>query len=144
MGTNYYAVVGQQETICPHFDRPGHIEETRWHIGKSSFGWCFSLHVGSSEEPHIPRTLEAWKDVFARCIRIEDEYGREYTPAEIERVVTERRSPDALEGTERDPEWLRMNHAVPGPNGLARHYIDHYHCVGHGDGTYDLITGVFS
>lgn len=40
--------------------------------------------------------------------------------------------------------WYAENSAIPGPNGLARHRIDHRHCVGHGDGTYDLIKGDFS
>lgn len=143
MGTNYYAVVGTQETFCPRCERPGHVEEMRWHIGKSSFGWCFSLHVGSSEEPHIPRTLAAWQEVWAQSLRIEDEYEREVTPDEMLRIITERKSIDA-DPFGRDAEWFRANHAIQGPNGLARSYVDQFHCVGHGKGTYDLIVGVFS
>jgi hypothetical protein len=31
-----------------------------------------------------------------------------------------------------------------GPNGLIRHLIDGRFCVGHGEGTWDLINGEFS
>ena len=37
MGTNYDAI----EPRCPHCNREGR----RWHIGKSSGGWAFGVHV---------------------------------------------------------------------------------------------------
>ena len=39
--------------------------------------------------------------------------------------------------------WVQNHHAIPGPNGLLRHRIGE-HCIGHGDGTWDLIRGEFS
>ena len=37
-----------------------------------------------------------------------------------------------------------MNYAEPGPNGLVRAKINGVHCIGHGEGTWDYITGEFS
>jgi len=37
-----------------------------------------------------------------------------------------------------------MNQAEPGPDGLARHKVNDGHCIGHGEGTWDLIIGEFS
>lgn len=39
--------------------------------------------------------------------------------------------------------FLASNHAEPGPNGLLRHKIGPY-CLGHGEGTWDLMPGEFS
>ena len=130
MGTNYYVVEGETCPTC------GHGKDKRMHIGKSSHGWCFSLHVGSVEEPDVPRNLEEWRAKWTD-MRIEDEYGDVYTPEEMERVILER-------GTVRivDVGWFTDNYAIPGPNNLARHRIGDG-CVGHGDGTYDLIIGQF-
>ena len=45
----------------------------------------------------------------------------------------------------REYDWYRSNSAEPGPNDLARHSMKYdSHCIGHGDGTYNLIKGVFS
>ena len=58
---------------------------------------------------------------------------------------------DLFEGY--DPTELRRfmkdNSAVPGPGGLWRRAIDKedrpfQHCIGHGDGTWDLCVGDFS
>jgi hypothetical protein len=35
------------------------------------------------------------------------------------------------------------NYAVPGPNNLVRHTLEH-HCIKHGNGTWDCIIGEFS
>ncbi len=139
MGTNYYAVMDEREIVCPHCDRPGYREFTRWHIGKSSGGWCFTLHVGSPEEPHIPKNLEEWKKAWERAMHLEDEYGMPLPISAMLDVITKRRWSER----ERDPEWYRSNHAIPGPNNLVRHELGNG-CIGHGDGTYDLIVGRFS
>lgn len=147
MGTNYYAVIEEgKEVDCPHCGRPGHIETVRWHIGKSSHGWCFALHVGSRAEPHIPATLDEWRKVWASCIRIEDEYGRGVTTTEIEQIVTDRQGQGwPFFDAEKERQWYVENCAQPGPRGLARHvpWIDGG-CIGHGAETYDLIIGEFS
>jgi hypothetical protein len=132
MGTNYYLT----EEVCPHCNR-GNIP---LHIGKSSGGWCFSLHI-------IPEDgindLAAWEMRWSMPnARIEDEYGRTVSPSEMMEIITQRKFFGGARGW--DSESLRANSAIPGPNGLARHALLEGHCVAHGDGTYDHIVGEFS
>ena len=128
MGTNFY---WHPRDPCETCRRP--FESI--HIGKSSAGWCFLLHVTDDL-----RSLDDWKERW-KTGRIVDEYGVEYSPDEmIERIVDR----SNWSGTTFDRQWLRANHAVPGPYGLARCAIDGQLCVGHGDGTWDLIPGEFS
>lgn len=103
MGTNYYV-----ETVLG-----------RTHVGKSSAGWCFSLHVTENI-----RSLDEWISclLWAKNTggKIVDEYGKEHSLSEFLIVVIQR-SPDSL-----------------------RHDIDGRHCVGHGPGRWDLLEGEFS
>jgi hypothetical protein len=128
MSTNYYAVKGEWqsgeefETIKQHFSgRPAMI-----HIGKSSAGWCFSLHV--YPEMHV-RTLDDWKSLADKLIatgwRIEDEY-REVIPLENLWRVVERADYKA------------------GAELLRRHKPAENYCIGNGPGHYDYIIGDFS
>jgi len=125
MGTNYYLVPEK----CAHCGR----SDERIHIGKSSAGWCFSLRV-------IPQmglcTWENWKTYLADK-SIEDEYRKPVTLSNLRSIVEDR----SWNGPKRPDtsEWYKMNGAEPGPNGLARHLIDHEFCVGHGPGTWDMI-----
>jgi len=131
MGTNYYT---KDRPPCPEC---GH-EEVGEHIGKSSFGWVFLLRV---DMKHGPRSLEDWKAKFSLpgC-RIVDEYGKAVTFDEMLKVVTDRSAPGELSSS-----WYRENYAEPGPNGLARPSVGRDpHCVGHGEGTWSLVTGEFS
>lgn len=114
MGTNFYLKTPKGET-CAHCGRFDFAEEL--HIGKSSAGWCFSLHVMPEEGIN---TLEDWKQRFSTGV-IVDEYGETHTPDEILDRITKR------------------SH----PMGLARHQIG-AHCIGHGEGTWDYIPGEFS
>jgi hypothetical protein len=71
---------------------------------------------------------------------IRDEYGRIIDPSEFFTVVWDREgNPEKLV----DKQWLKNNHAIPGPFGLARHRLDD-RCIGHGDGPFDYIIGDFS
>lgn len=125
MGTNFYVECDP----CPHCGRSA----VRRHIGKSSGGWCFSLHV----DEQIP-SLDEWKREWSKSgVRIVDEYGEERSPASMLAIITER------SWNPRGTFDYQRNHAEPGPNGLARHKLG-YGCIGHGDGTYDLIVGDFS
>jgi hypothetical protein len=131
MGTNYY-LKSPPCQACGKSDDP-------LHIGKSSAGWCFSLHV-------IPDrglvSLEAWGREWTKLgLWIEDECGTKITDTEMLGIILNRRMNPHNQFS---PQWLADNYAMLGPNNLARSRIDGSHCVGHGDGTYDLIAGEFS
>ena len=134
MGTNYYAVPAVDR--CEHCGRSDPPE--RLHIGKSSVGWCFALHV--FDEPRI-RSLEDWDRFFDTFSgHIEDEYCNRYSWSEMRQIITERKR---TRGEEWSPRMMEQNNAVPGPNGLVRHRLDRY-CLGHGEGPWDLMPGHFS
>ncbi len=97
MGCNYYTI--KKCECCGH--------EERKHIGKSSAGWVFALHI---EPENGINSLEDWKKYW-KDKTIINEYGEEITPDEMLDNITNR------------------SH----PNGLSRLS----HCVRHGDGTYD-------
>lgn len=136
MGTNYYAT----RNVCAHCGRG----DEREHIGKSSAGWCFSLHV--DPERNIA-TLDDWKRAWQGAA-LTNEYGETLTEAEVLKVITERswRAPDPSKppcGYTSLEDMLRQNDAQLGPNGLLRHRLGRY-CIGHGEGTWDYIVGEFS
>ena len=141
MGTNYYATKGAKEP-CECCGRPW--EEERIHIGKSSGGWCFSLHVdpemGINDWPDWERELAsgAWKIV--------EEYGVELDLSELRKVVTERhhaKGEGGIRVTKEEADFHRANQSERGPRGLHRHRIGD-HCIKHGAGTWDCIRGEFS
>lgn len=135
MGTNFYAE-RDAKPACECCGRP-YIEDRR-HIGKSSFGWCFSLHVIPEDGIN---TLEDWvREWSMPGVHIVDEYGDVLTAKQMLSRVTERSGAA--------PNWnareYAINHAQPGPKNLIRHLVDGMHCIGHGDGTWDYIRGEFS
>jgi hypothetical protein len=158
MGTNYY-FRKPLTNHCEHCGRSNPPEEL--HIGKSSGGWCFALHV-------IPEndicSLADWEALWPTGT-IVDEYGDELVSNAMLRVITGRLSskcwdsdwwapqsfgttldgkPFMLPGYDSEEHFHRSNHSERGPNGLLRHRIDGHHCLGHGLGTYDYIAGDFS
>ena len=113
MGTNYYIELER----CPCC---GHAK-TVFHIGKSSYGWAFALHV-------IPEqgldSWEAWTGLLERRgVVIRDEYGEEVPYQEFVRVVTER-----------DTNFRPLVHCPPGEG----------FCRGSEGGSWDLVEGDFS
>lgn len=112
MGTNYYV----ETECCPACKRPG----AKLHIGKSSAGWCFALHVDADEGIN---SLEDWQHIWsAPGSRIVDEYGREHTAEDMLRTITQR-------------VWKGET---------PKRQTDTRFCVGHGSETYDLVVGEFS
>ena len=103
------------------------------HIGKSSGGCVFSLHVYPEQGIN---TLEDWLPLLDTGVII-DEYGEGYSKNDLLRVITNRL-------------WLAAYLHDPGPdaehgpNGLLRNRVDGIYCIGHGPGTYDYIVGEFS
>lgn len=140
MGTNYYSVkrgVDFESEEC-FWNIRG--TEDCIHIGKSSSGWCFSLHI----VPELGiNTLEDWIGMFIEPDRIIiDEYRETVSFLDMIRIITHRSRPQSNSW---DATTLERNHAEPGPNNLVRRRIEcGYGCAGHGEGTWDLITGEFS
>ena len=88
MGTNYYHhPSGERE--CPHF----HQETPNQHIGKSSFGWAFSLHV----YPHDGIVeLADWVAKWKEGGKIFDENHEEISIEEMIATITDREHPEGL------------------------------------------------
>lgn len=115
MGTNYYLHTGNKiKCGCENCD--GFVPEIL-HVGKSSCGWAFALHV-------IPErglnTLDDWKKLLIGA-KIKDEYGDTVSYEQMLSIITNR------------------SH----PNGLRYSKIDGHHCIGHGEGTWVHIVGEF-
>lgn len=125
MGTNYYL----HYNICSKC-----LKHNELHIGKSSYGWVFSLHVKSplsnttlvyGEPKELPENLLEWEELFNDpANRIYDEENNPIPPNAMLRIITEREHPQGFE--------------------LRRNIIDFYHCIGHGKRTYDRCIGEFS
>jgi hypothetical protein len=143
MGTNYYATI--KGNPCPTC---GHDPDSRkLHIGKSSSGWCFALHV-EPNNPNFPSNWGEWIDLLGgHNVTIHDEYDDEYTLERLMKVVAHRDWAIKREVLPKRylswDDFYYKNHAQPGPNGLLRHRIGNG-CIAHGEGTWDLIAGYFS
>ena len=111
MGTNFYV------EPLPPCECCGRAYESK-HIGNSSVGWCFSLHVYPDEGIN---TLQDWRK-YLEGKNIKDEYGNTITFDNLMERITKR------------------SH----PRGLSRHEIDNRFCIGHGEGTFDYLVGEFS
>lgn len=134
MGTNYYLVKGEHPPEV-HYDHPlngflkwGTGKPPMIHIGKSSGGWCFALHI----YPELGiNTLADWQVFASRLLsegwRIENEYGEHHTL-------------DGLWDIVKREGWDELSSKYP----FRRHDIAYGHCVGHGEGFYDYIVGDFS
>lgn len=140
MGTNYY---WYDKPDCPCCGR----SFDSLHIGKSSGGWCFSLHV-------IPElginSLDDWRARFSiEGSHIKDECGYAVSLDEMLSIITERegRIDDwgkfACFGYKSEADFHARNFSERGPNGLMRHRLN-YRCVSQGGGTWDCIVGEFS
>jgi hypothetical protein len=117
------------------------------HIGKSSGGWVFALHV-------IPELglndLDSWKYFLGKpgmkIFERGDGKPRQEIPLdELLKVITERK----FECNDNVNHLFHVvNKSEPAANGMVRKKIDNERCVGHefavtGDATWDLIAGDF-
>jgi len=131
VGTNYYYIPKPACSCCGR-------EFDRIHIGKSSAGWCFGLHVNQEDI----NTLEDWKKLFEiEGSVIMNECGDVVTKEEMLSNITDRSWKGQTDWTD---EMYAQNHAIKGPNGLARHSLYPGLCIGHGEGTWDYLIGDFS
>jgi hypothetical protein len=147
VGMNYYL----HENEC---DCCGHAQNIL-HIGKSSSGWCFGLHVIPEENLN---SLADWVDRWSKTnCTIRDEGNTKIEVGEMYLIITSRsadkhevmiRGVDHKAPTNRIyrnlADFYERNFAVPGPNNLLRHKFDDKYCIGHPEGTWDLLTGEFS
>lgn len=145
MGTNFYLLEGDG---CPNCGRGG----TRLHIGKSSAGWCFSLHVIPEEGLN---TLSDWiARMGAAGARVVDEYGEELMLGALVQQIAGRGPGKPWDqrrygaggycGYSSEADFHAQNGSQRGPRNLLRHQIDGKRCVGHGEGTWDYVAGDFS
>jgi hypothetical protein len=142
MGTNYFLTFNGTM-----MDRLVENSVKELHIGKSSMGWCFGLHV-------IPElglnSLRDWYRVLSKKQNvITNEYREVISIASMLAIITERRSnfkaPEIKTASDQQDldRYLHANHAALGPNGLLRHKRDSL-CIGHGTGPWDLMNGDYS
>lgn len=134
MGTNYYLIMNACE-CCGVGER--------YHIGKSSAGWCFGLHIHRrepwySDEDFVAEDFEAWeKHIRYAENRIENEYGDRISAADMLEIIADRGPWEGdLANHGGNPVYESRN--------LLRHRIDGRFCVGWGEGTYDYLVGEFS
>lgn len=137
MGTNYYV------------ESHAFKSRRRKHLGKSSSGWTFALHV----YPELGiNSFEDWFSILRDATKIVNEYGDSLTLDQMLKIITEREAPDPNRfskplGLLHYSSWddfLEANHAERGPNGLARVRLGEPYCLSHGTGTWDCLTGDFS
>ncbi len=139
LGTNYY---WYPQDTCPHCGQPG----LRQHIGKSSGGWCFGLHVYPVGD--VMR-LEDWVQKWQQGV-IRDEFGDVVPPSQMLTIITKRSGQRSTKtdfrtmGYRDEADFLEKNQAEWGPSNLLRHRIDGRFCVAHGEGAWDYLVGDFS
>lgn len=159
MGTNYY-LHKPLRNVCEHCGR--HDKPEKIHLGKSSSGWCFSLHVYPDTNlfdwPEIRTWLE--QQLLTGSV-IKDEYSEQVSLEKFESIVTERYQKKefdwdtewwcpkkigtiTLPGYTSEDHFHESNHSARGPYGLLRHRVDQIHCISNGFGTWDCIIGEFS
>ena len=134
MGTNYYAIKTCE--CCGNKDK--------YHIGKSSAGWVFSLHV--EPDNGIGNFHDVLKIIKNPDRKIFDEYDRRIPKSEL--LNTIRNRSNKRKGGVPSPyqtwdEFHEVNDSIQGPNNLLRHKIKH-NCIAHSNGTWDCIKGKFS
>ena len=157
MGTNFHLIYNEMVDVeCPCC---GHTKKERKkrHLGKSSGGWYYALHVYPEEllgtfddiRQHVYEVLEQGG-------HIEDEYGGVVPVEDWLQCVTVRSAKHPVD-YQRDlaeafghrryqsvKHYLDAMQAVEGPNNLLRAKIDGMRCIGHGTGTCDYMVGNFS
>ena len=128
MGTNYYSVKRGMEKLDSESFWGARGNEDILHIGKSSGGWCFSLHIIPELNIH---DLPGWVPYLLDPDRlIVDEYREVLTYEEMIAKITDRRSNRTCTW---DKEMYDKNYAEPGPNNLVRHSMSRG-CVRQGEG----------
>lgn len=136
MGTNYYL---EAEEPC---DKCGH-QPSRLHIGKSSYGWYFTMHIIPEEGIN---TLGDWIKLMESGRQIVDEYGQKLTVGDMMDVIVNRKRPDPyVSGYKPTAKTLKENDAVwCSRYNLMRYSLNSGFAYGHGDGCWTYVAGDFS
>lgn len=151
MSTNYY--IQYRDCACC-----GAVGK-RIHLGKSSIGWTFALRV--SPDKGINDLNDIISLLKSECTslkhpssrgRLIDEYGTEISIDQFVQRVTDRRNEKRItegwtsfgSGLQTEEQFHLLNHSERGPNGLLRRKIDGHFVIGHGEGTWDLLSVDFS
>lgn len=129
------------------------------HIGTSSEGWYFSLHVENikmypeqlagtvraNDNGHIIQSLDDWKTLFAdNNNTIVDEYGRDVSVDDMLKIICERSAPD------RPSDWevgrKLSGECEIGVNNLLRQKTNWFRCMSHAPNNlpYSHMVGSFS
>lgn len=136
MGTNFFSVKKGIEGEADFWSMRESPEVM--HIGKSSGGWCFSLHVVPEQGIE---DLYDWIPILTDPDRvIINEYRDTIEFYEMIKIITHRSRSEPSNWTLED---YSRNYAEPGPNNLARHTVGQG-CLRQGTGTWDCIEGYFS
>lgn len=142
MGTNYYLHKGEQPCKCCGIS----TDRNPKHIGRSSYGWNFALHV----LPEIDiNTFADWIQLIgSNQYTIMDEYDEIISLDQLKEIVlnrgTDQWCPQTLPPIDRRSTYPIRYH--PKYATLRQHIIDGDFCIAHGpdDATYDCIIGIFS
>jgi len=155
MGTNYY-LIKPSELLC---NKCGHDPDVQSiHIGKSSFGWCFGLHI-------IPElnifSLDDWKREWSKDgVYIQNEYKEKISTEEMLKIITDRgngryckienkeeaRKEEPISSIFKSLKIIKKQKIknIKIDSGLMRHSIDGSFCTGHGEGPWDYLVGDYS
>lgn len=132
MGTNYY-IRSQTGANIEGLDTP------EWHIGKSSAGWVFALHVDNKIKSFEDITKVFFNEYLkSDGSRIYEEYGDSVHLDIMINIIAHRKS-----------WWTSLDGAgdfcsfCDTDINLMRRKVG-INCVANGEGTYDLIEGEFS
>lgn len=121
MGTNYYAVKTCE--CCGN--------EDKYHIGKSSGGWVFSLHVEPDEGINdLYDVMQIIKDPKRKVV---NEYGDTIFKKNLLDIIKNRKCEERGEPPNSFSSWgqfHRINDSLEGPNNLLRHKLKH-NCIAH-------------
>lgn len=144
MGTSYYIM---HPNLCPHCKKELSCEQL--HIGKSSVGWVFALHIYPEKKIN---TIEDWKAILLSGKQIQNEYGDILLPEIMISIIENRKSQHSKipHGYNSWEDFHKKNNSEyynrlgkEGPHSLLRLKIDNTFCIGHGSGTYDYCVGEF-
>ena len=150
MGLNFYLVYPEQVDVECHCC--GHVkqEQKKLHLGKSSYGWVYSLRVYPEKGLRYFHDMEEYvTKVCGGGGWIEDEYG-DVLEHHVEwfHIVKNRSHPisfeERLKACKNGYEYVSLETQPRGPNNLHRHHVDGKFCIGHGYGTWDYFAEDFS